>query len=218
MTMALPHDGADFSLLETMRLDEGRIVRLDGHLGRMARAAVTNGFRWDTARVAESLAGIEAARPSGRWRVRLLVSRDGDPTVECAAFPSPPAQAWRVGFAAQPVDVGDRFLRIKTTERRAYEAARRSRPHLDDVLLWTAAGDVTESTIANVVVELDGARVTPPATAPLLPGVFRAELLAAGRIRERRLSKRDVATAPRLWLINSLREWIEAEMDASDRL
>jgi para-aminobenzoate synthetase/4-amino-4-deoxychorismate lyase len=211
-------DGAqDFSLLETMRLEAGRIVRLGGHLERMARAAAANGFAWDPARVAESLAGIEAARPSGRWRVRLLVSRGGEPTVECAAFPSPSARPWRVGFAAQPVDEADRFLRIKTTRRQVYEAARQSRPRLDDVLLWTAAGEVTESTIANVVVELDGTRFTPPAPGPFLPGVFRAELLATGHIQERSLSKRDAATAPRLWLVNSLREWVEAEIDAADR-
>ena len=204
-----------FSLLETMRLEDGRIVRLEGHLGRMARAAAANGFAWDPARVAESLAGIEAARLSGRWRVRLLVSRAGEPTVECAAFPSPSARPWRVGFASQPVDEADRFLRVKTTWRQMYVAARQSCPHLDDVLLWTAAGDVTESTVANVVVELDGTRVTPPAPGPFLQGVFRAELLATGRIQERSLSKRDVATAPRLWLVNSLREWIEAEVQSA---
>ena len=194
------------------------MVRLEGHLERMARAAADNGFAWDPAGVAESLAAIEAARPSGRWRVRLLVSRDGEPTVECAAFPSPRARPWRVGFASQPVDEADRFLRIKTTKRQVYEAARQSRPHLDDVLLWTAAGAVTESTIANVVVELDGTCVTPPTPGPFLPGVFRAELLATGQIQERSLSKREVAGTPRLWLVNSLREWIEAEIDAADRV
>jgi len=207
----------DFSLLETMRLEEGRIVRSESHLARMARAAAANGFAWDPARVAESLAAVEAAQPSGRWRVRLLVSRDGEPSVQCGVFPSPVSRPWRVGFAAHPVDDDDPFLRMKTTRRQAYEAARQSRPHVDDVLLWTAAGHVTESTIANVVVELDGSRFTPPSSAPLLPGVFRAALLAAARIQERQLSKHDVATAARLWLVNSLREWIDAEMDAADR-
>ncbi|HEY6508226.1 MAG TPA: aminotransferase class IV, partial [Vicinamibacterales bacterium] len=132
-------------------------------------------------------------------------------------FPPPASGPWRVGFATHPVNDLDRFLRIKTTRRDVYDAARQSRPDLDDVLLWTAAGDVTESTMANVVVELDGARFTPPSSVALLPGVFRAELVAAGRIRERRLSKDDVATAPRLWLVNSLREWIDVAIEASDR-
>jgi branched-subunit amino acid aminotransferase/4-amino-4-deoxychorismate lyase len=210
--MAPVRDGPVFSLLETMRLEEGRVVRIDGHMDRMARAAAANEFAWDAGRVAEALAAVQAARPTGRWRVRLQVARDGEPMVQCVAFPSPTGRPWQVGFATRPVDEADPFLRIKTTERRAYETARQSRPDLDDVLLWTPAGEVTESTIANVVVEIGDARFTPPSSAPLLSGVFRAELLAAGRIQERRLSKHDVASASRLWLVNSLREWVDAAL------
>jgi len=46
----------------------------------------------------------------------------------------------------------------------------------------------------------------------LLGGTFRAELLEAGTIRERVLTKADVEAASRLWLINSVREWIDAEL------
>ena len=70
---------------------------------------------------------------------------------------------------------------------------------------------MTESTIANVVVELDGALYTPPATSPLLPGVFREELLRTGRIRERAILKAEAVSASRIWLVNSLREWIDSE-------
>jgi para-aminobenzoate synthetase/4-amino-4-deoxychorismate lyase len=72
---------------------------------------------------------------------------------------------------------------------------------------------VTEATIANIVAEIDAVRCTPPATLPLLPGVFRAELLASGNVTERVLLREDVARATRLWLINSVREWIDVELE-----
>jgi branched-subunit amino acid aminotransferase/4-amino-4-deoxychorismate lyase len=40
--------------------------------------------------------------------------------------------------------------------------------------------------------------------------VFRAALLAAGEVQERVITEADVALASRLWLINSLREWMSA--------
>jgi para-aminobenzoate synthetase/4-amino-4-deoxychorismate lyase len=99
------------------------------------------------------------------------------------------------------------FLRHKTTHREVYE--RRRRTGVDDTILVNDRGEVTESCAANVVVEINGRRWTPPASAGLLPGVFRAHLLARGEIAERRLTPGDLARAERVWLINSVRGWID---------
>ena len=208
-----PPLASGFSLLETMRLEDGRLVREAGHLARMGAAADRCGFVWDRLRVARALSNVTSDHPRGRWRVRLLLSPAGEPTVECTPLPQSSERPWRIGFAPRAVDEADPFLRIKTTRRLVYEAARAARPDLDDVLLWTPPGMVTEATIANIVAEIDGVRCTPPATLPLLPGVFRAELLASGKVMERVLLLEDVARATRLWLINSVREWIDAELE-----
>jgi para-aminobenzoate synthetase / 4-amino-4-deoxychorismate lyase len=206
---------AEFSLLETLRLEDGRLVRERGHLARMAAAADQCGFAWDQRRVARAVADVRGTYPSGRWRIRLLLSPMGEPTVECTPMPPPSDRPWRVGFAAHAVDDTDPFLRIKTTRRVVYEAVRAARPDLDDVLLWAPAGAVTESTIANLVAEIDGIRCTPPTTLPLLPGIFRAELVASGAVVERVLLREDVTRASRLWLVNSLREWIDVDLQSA---
>ena len=198
-----------FSLLETMRLQDGHVVRLDRHIARMAASAAWFGYRWNEAAVREAVVRVVSAHPRGSWRLRLLVPAGGSPAVECTPYGADP-RAWRVRFASTPVDAEDPFIRNKTTRRETYDAARREHPDVDDVLLWNGREEVTESTIANVVVEVDGARYTPPAACGLLPGVFRAELLDRGVVRERVLTKEAVALAPRLWLINSVREWVDA--------
>jgi para-aminobenzoate synthetase/4-amino-4-deoxychorismate lyase len=199
----------EFSLLETMRLDEGALVRLERHLSRLEASARRFDVAYDEPRTRAALAAAAGTRPSGAWRVRLLVSRDGTPTVECAPYVRD-ERVWRVAFASSPVDARDPFLYNKTTNRIVYEAAKRARPDVDEVLLWNARKEVTEATIANVVVDLDGARCTPPVECGLLAGVFRAELLAGGQIQERVLTRDDVTKASRVWLINSLREWVDA--------
>jgi para-aminobenzoate synthetase/4-amino-4-deoxychorismate lyase len=199
-----------FSLLETMRLQDGVVVRLDRHLARMAQSARHFGFAWDEHAVRDAVAAEASSHPAGCRRVRLLAGRDGSVRVESTPHAPGEARPWRVGFARSPVDERDPFLVNKTTSREVYDEARRARPDLDDVLLWNRRGEVTESTIANLVVDIDGSLYTSPVASGLLPGVFRGELLDRGLIRERVLLKTDVVRAGRLYLVNSLREWIDA--------
>ena len=198
----------EFLLLETMRLDEGTVVRLERHLSRLAGSARQFGYALDETRIRGAVAETIAAHPRGQWRVRLLVARDGTPTIECTPYVRD-LRVWRVTFASDPVDSGDPFLANKTTHREVYDSARRAHPDVDDVILSNERGEITEATLANVVVELDGTRYTPPLACGLLSGTFRGELLASGQIEERMLTRADVTHASRLWLINSVREWID---------
>lgn len=204
----------DFSLLETMRLEDGAVPRLERHLARMAASARHFEYRWDEDRVRAAVVAMQHDHSAGCWRLRLLVDAQGSPTVECTQHTTDAGRVWRVSFAHEPIDERDPFLLNKTTRREVYDNARRAQPDLDDVILWNRHGDVTESTIANVVVEIEGARYTPPALCGLLGGTFRAELLDAAAIRERVMTRDDVTAATRLWLINSLREWIDARLVA----
>jgi para-aminobenzoate synthetase/4-amino-4-deoxychorismate lyase len=211
-SVSSPSGIVTFSLLETMRLEEGRVARLERHLRRMEIAARQFGYGWAEPAVRSAVEATARSHASGCWRVRLLLARDGAPTIECTGYERS-GGPWRVAFAARPVaDARDPFVLNKTTHRVVYETARRSHPDVDDVLLWNTRGEVTESTIGNVVAEIDGVRYTPPVSCGLLAGTFRAEQLEAGTIQERVLTKADVAAASRLWLINSVREWIEAEL------
>jgi len=195
-----------------MRMDDGQVVRLEGHLRRLAASARHFGYAYSEAAVRAALASTARAHQAGSWRLRLLISHDGTETIECTPYVVDAREAWRVALAAKPVDSSDPFLFNKTTHRTVYEEARASRPDVDDVILWNERGEITESTIANVVADIDGVQYTPPVACGLLGGVFRAELLASGRIQERLLTRDEVARAPRLWLINSVREWIAARL------
>jgi para-aminobenzoate synthetase/4-amino-4-deoxychorismate lyase len=215
MDSAAPLPGTSFSLLETMRLEHGRVERLERHLARMADAARYFKYHWAEPAVRDALATVTSEHPQGCWRLRLLLSMDGRATIECTPHVQD-GHPWRVDFAREPVDPSDPFVLHKTTHRAVYEKARRSNPDVDDILLWNTRGEVTESSIGNVVAEIDGVRYTPPVRCGLLGGTFRAEQLDAGTIRERVLTKADVMAATRLWLINSVRGWVEAELIESD--
>jgi para-aminobenzoate synthetase/4-amino-4-deoxychorismate lyase len=150
----------------------------------------------------------------GRSRLRLLLARDGSLVCQAVDLIARPAGPLRAALAAEPVDVEDAFLYHKTTRREVYERARASRPGAEAVILWNAAGEVTEGTDANLVASLGGRKVTPPVECGLLAGTFRAQLLEAGDIEEQRISIADLRGAERVWLINSVRGWMEVEVSS----
>ena len=80
------------------------------------------------------------------------------------------------------------------------------------MLLINEHGEVTESTIANLVVDLAGVLVTPPISAGLLPGVYRQHLLDTGRIVERPLRPADLRVARAIYLVNSVRGLWQVEL------
>ena len=104
------------------------------------------------------------------------------------------------------------FWYHKTADRARYAAHEPVDVPHDQVLLVNERGELAETPIANLVVELDGALWTPHVDAGLLPGVLRAELLRAGTIRERVLSAAELERATALWVINSLRGWARAAL------
>ena len=214
----------EFSLLETFRSDrpaEGPSpVRLTAHLERMEASAAYFGFRFSASEVEtaieRALTEAENARTQpgtpDSWRIRALSDEQGRVSVEVSACDPEPAAPRSVRFASRPVSSDDPFLFHKTTHRVAYESRAAEHPDLFDVLLVNEDGHVTEFTRGNLVAEIDGSEWTPPRACGLLAGIFRGELLAEGRIQERLLTPTQVRGASHLWLINSVREWVEVRL------
>ena len=188
------------TLLETMRLEGGRVALLDLHLARLAGSARYHATPLDLLAVR---ALVEGERGDGR--LRLLLPPDGRPRLERGSLPAPPDGPVRVALSPMASSSRDPARFHKTTDRAFYETRRAARPDCFDVILLNESGLPVESTIANLAVELDGATLTPPLEAGLLPGVQRAALLAQGAMRERTVTVGDLRRADRIWLVNALR-------------
>jgi para-aminobenzoate synthetase/4-amino-4-deoxychorismate lyase len=204
----------DYSLLETLLWKPaGGYFLLHEHLLRLHDSALYFNIPLHFEEARRRLEALAATLPPSPQRVRLLLDRRGALTVEAAPF-DPPAAARpvRLALAAGPIDPADPFLYHKTTHRQVYQRALAARPHADDVLLWNDRRQLTESTIANLVVRLDGRLFTPPVACGLLPGVFRARLLADGLIHERIITLDDLPHCSDIALVNSLRLWRPAEL------
>ena len=191
----------EFQLFESILLEDGDYFLLEDHIARLKDSAEFFGFAFQVTRINADLERIAIENPQGSFKVRLTLWKDG--RIETSLTPIELLEeVKKLELATEPVDSSDRFLFHKTTRR----------PGSDNVIFWNEKGEITESSIANVVVEIDGELFTPPIECGLLPGVFRNHLLAEGKIKERVITIEEFKRANEFFLINSVRKWIRVHL------
>ncbi len=197
-----------FELLETLKLDHGEYALFHRHLTRLASSAKFFDIPIDLEMITDRLQEHASQFEGMSRRVRLLVSQTGEVRVESTALNELSNAVQTVALASTPVSKDNRFLYHKTTHRDVYNQHKNKYPDVFDILLWNEDGQITEFTNGNIVLELDGRKMTPSRDCGLLAGTFRAQLLDEGIIEEAVLSLSDIGRATNIWLINSVRGWV----------
>jgi branched-subunit amino acid aminotransferase/4-amino-4-deoxychorismate lyase len=193
-------------LFTTLRCRDGALWFWPAHVARLRAGAAELGLclpAEDVLRgaVASALGDLADAR------VRITLHPGRAPSIEAAAYAAP-TLPWRLRpVAAAP---SRDQVRLKTTARGVYDAARRVAHDRDDALLVGPDGSYLEATVANFfLVDRKGRLRTPPDTAPLLPGIARARVLAAAArlgldAAESPLRRPDAAGARECFVTNAL--------------
>lgn len=210
-TNILHWDYPAFKLLETIRLEEGKIFLLEKHLERLQASADYFSIPVDVAAIRKALIQTGNRYPKGVWRLRLTIDSGMKPNISIHQLTE--TNLHKVELAKQPIDMDNMFHYHKTTYRELYRPYKTDNPAHLDTLLWNKRNELTEFTIGNVVVELKGKLFTPPVSSGLLPGTYREQLLEDNIIQKRNIFKEDLASCERIWLINSLRQWTEVQLE-----
>ncbi len=193
----------ELKLIETIRVDAGRLGAgtLDLHAARMAAGAAALGWGFDRAGF------LRACKVDPAQGLRLRVTLDANGLFEAAQAVLPDsAPVWRLGLAPVRLASADPWLRIKSTRRAAYDAARAGLPAgVDEMIFANERGEVCDGTITTVFFDRGQGMRTPPLTSGLLPGVLRAGMGCAEEV----LLAKDLSQV-RLWVGNALRGLIPA--------
>jgi len=210
---------APFELIETLRFERGQGFHLlERHLARLQSSAAHFGYPFSREAVLAAL-DAEAARVEAPVAmVRLLLAEDGSITVTSTAIELPAkGTVWRFVISDQRLDEKDPLFYHKTTRRQFYDREMERQTALtgcDEVIFLNKKGELTEGTRTTLFIELDGRLFTPALTCGLLPGTLREELLDLPRASasEAVLSPQDLMSADRIYLGNSVRGLIRAEL------
>jgi len=183
-------------LIETMLWDGHAAAHWPLHLARLRQSAALLGWN------------CPALRPTGPQhpaRLRLTLDATGRAEWQTSALPHV-TPLWRVGLAAERLASDDPWLRVKSTNRGAYDRARAALPDgMDEVLLQNQRGEVCDGGITTVFFDRGQGLRTPPLSSGLLPGVLRAALACPEEV----LLAKDLPHV-RLWVGNALRGLIPA--------
>ena len=211
----LSQPSPDFYLFETMKVTDQGVSRLPLHLNRLEESARYWNFAFDRASAEHYLTQVlsKVDRSQGA-RLRLALDRRGGLSHALAPLPvsDPSAAPVQLRLVTTPVNSADPFLSHKTSYRAAYARADSEAGEHCAPLLFNEQGNVTESSIANIVYQYDGKLYTPPVQDGLLPGVLRECLLREGQVEVRSLALEETAQVEAWWVVNALRGWRDCQL------
>lgn len=203
-----------FSLLETLLwTPHAGYFLLSYHLQRLQDSAEYFNIPLNLPQLLHQLQTLAPTLKRSPHKIRLLIDSQGALTLESSPISSPSSfTPLTVKLAPQPIDSSSIWLYHKTTHRQIYEQTRSAVSDCDDVLLWNEHHQITEASIANLILHWQGQWITPPLSCGLLPGTFRAWLLERHLIREHPITLDMITPSSTLYLINSVRGWQSARL------
>lgn len=197
-------------LFETLLVVEGRPIRLEAHLARLA-ASLRAVFGSDLPAGLEE-AVDEAAAGTRLGRLRLDVGTTAAeprfsvrvaPVDESIVFPTSPTTLHRVDLTAAPGP-------HKWADRGWIEAIEAARPGTVPLFVLAATEELLEASRANVFLVGDGILRTPRPNGRILPGTVRRETIEVARslgieVEEAELTFADLLAADEVFLTGSVR-------------
>jgi para-aminobenzoate synthetase/4-amino-4-deoxychorismate lyase len=210
---------APFDLIETLRYEKERGFHLlERHLARLQSSAQHFGYPFSRDAIITALDAEVARTTAPVSMVRLLLAEDGAITVTSMEITLPTKNTvWRFVISDERIDEKDPLFYHKTTRRQFYDDEMKRLKALtgcDEVVFLNMRGELTEGTRTTLFVEQDGRLFSPALACGLLPGTLREELLDLPRATasEAVLTPRDLVRADRIYLGNSVRGLVRAEL------
>ncbi len=199
-------------LIETFRWSAaGDILRKNRHMTRLKQSAKALGYPLDEAGLESELANLTGNHD---LRVRLTLSSTGNINLTPAPFTALPSPL-KLSISRQALTQGVQDTRHKTTARDFYDGERnrlKSMTGCNEVIFFNERGELCEGSFTNIFIEIEGQLYTPPLSSGLLAGILRSELLENQKAIERVLFITDVTKADAIFVGNSLRGLLKAEL------
>ena len=189
-----------FELLTTGRIHQGELTFLEQHLARLREASRYFAYPFDEAKLLNELQEqVTHLDPSLDYRCRIALQKNGSFQLTITELTDLPASYLQAQLTEQKLDLATPFTYFKTSERNHLAAKHHEQ------IFYLPDGSLLETTIGNLILEIDGKRYTPPAHLPILDGIYRHHLLETGQVEEKLLTLKDLELADQVYACNALR-------------
>jgi len=188
---------------------QGEFLWLDAHLQRLEQSCQYFLIELNQKEVIAQMMRLAKSFTSDSYRVRLAIDAAGGIDLRSEVKPS---LGWgksklKILLADARVDSGSRYQYHKTDYRPLYNEAYPAAITLgfDEVIFLNQKGDLAEGAISNVFIRSGTEWQTPPVSAGLLAGIWRAKFLANRLALEKPINIVTLCEADEVMIGNSLR-------------
>lgn len=203
-----------FSLIETMLWQKGKgIFLLDLHLTRLKNSAQYFAIPINIEKIKHQLKKTCASLKTPS-KIRLQPSNDaGSLSIEIFKLEDN-TKPLKIKLSNQRLNPQNIFLYHKTTNRKLYdkELALAKQEGFDEVIFLNKKQQVCEGAISSIFIQKNNKLYTPPVSCGLLPGILRQHLLNKSKAQEKILYLKDLKTADKLFIGNSVRGLVEVNI------
>ena len=200
-----------FELLTTGRIHQGELTFLDKHVTRLREASRYFAYPYDEPKLLkelqEELAHLESNLD---YRCRIALQKNGTFHLVITELTDLPASYLQAQLTEQKLDLATPFTYFKTSQRNHLATNHREQ------IFYLPDGSLLETTIGNLILEIEGKLYTPPAHLPLLDGIYRCHLLETQQVEEKLLTLNDLKNADRIYACNALRGLYELDFQRKD--
>jgi branched-chain amino acid aminotransferase len=197
-------------LFETLKTVNGAPYFLDRHLARVSRSASDLLFvAPDLDLISSKMREVAGSSDWNMGRLRLTYFSNGEFLISHEELVIDDAKVFSLGISPHRRFASDFISHHKTLSYTgaAFGLRLAAQAGHDDLLYLNQMGEVVETGLANILVEINGKLHTPRMDSGILPGIVRGVLLEwFPQIEEARLMMGDLKSASGLYLLSSIRE------------
>ncbi len=190
----------NFDLITTARVENGQVTFVNEHLKRLQTASRYFNYPFDETAFWQIITDTQKyCTTDAIYRLRISLSKTGQLIATKEPLQALSKEFLSAELALQTENLASPFTYFKTSYR----------PHLmkspHEIIYYNEEGYLLETTIGNLIIEKDGQQWTPPTDLGILNGIFRQQLLASGRVKEKYLRLADLKKADAIYGCNALR-------------
>lgn len=192
----------DFQLIETVRIENGKMLFKEEHFQRLKNSAKNFGFKYTQPHINPHQDGI----------LRILLNKNGELSYEYKDLTY--SQTNKIAISPIIISSNNNLMYHKTTFRPwFYESyAKIKNGEIYDEIFFNENNELTEGARSNIIVKINSNYYTPPLCCGLLNGIYRQKLINEGFCKEKVLYKKDLLNCEKIFCINSVRGMVEVEL------
>ena len=189
-----------FQLITTGKISQKHLLFKEEHIDRLRNAGRYFAYPFNPENLLQRIdAECQACHVEKDYRLRISISKSGDIDLCCQELtPFRPAFC-QAQLCLQERSLQTPFTYFKTTYR----------PHLtvakQEKIYHNENGELLETSIGNLVLQIAGKLYTPPINLGILPGIYRQHLLEKGKVEEKVLTLEELARAEAIYGCNAVR-------------